>query len=88
MTVAGQSCGGWTTLFSSDPGLFCDFKCTRVTMKVEAREAEQMPEMESELAFPLSTKEQFVTQDADSHLGDGKFWSSKACLLLSRVKLL
>lgn len=84
MTVAEQSCGGCTTLFSSDLVLFCDFKSTRVTMKVEACKAEQMPEMEAELAFPLSTKELFVTQDAYSHLGDGKFWSCEACLLLSR----
>lgn len=53
-------------------------------MKIEARKAEWMPEMEAELAFPLSTKELFVIQDADSHLGDGKFWSCEACLLLSR----
>lgn len=84
MTVAGQSCGGWTTLFSSDPALFCDFRSTRVAMKIEARKAEWMPEMEAELAFPLSTKELFVIQDAGAHLGDGKFWSCEACLLLSR----
>lgn len=38
-------------------------------MKIEADKAEGMPEMEAELAFPLSTKELFVTQDADSHRG-------------------
>lgn len=53
-------------------------------MKIEARKVEWMPEMEAELAFPLSTKELFVIQDAGAHLGDGKFWSCEACLLLSR----
>lgn len=52
-------------------------------MKVEACEAGRMPEMEAELAFPLSAKEPFVTQDADSHLGHGKFCSREASLLLS-----
>ena len=53
-------------------------------MKIEAHKAEWIPEMEAELAFPLSTKELFVTPDADSHRGDGKFWSYAVCLLLSK----
>lgn len=58
-------------------------------MKAEARKAEWRPEMEAELAFPLPTKEPFVTLDADSHLGDEKFWSAKcACYLVSKAAVI
>lgn len=52
-------------------------------MKIEAREAEGMPEMEAEFAFSFSTEELFVTRDAHSHRGDGKFWPYTLCLPLS-----
>lgn len=70
---------------------FVTLKSTRVAMKVEACKAEQMPEMEAELAFPLSTKELFVTQDADadSHLETGNSGLAKrACYLVGKAAVI